>query len=92
MQETPHVWLYRRMLPGKEKEGTIDNLSETLTEQETRKCVTMKDILEVASSFTQMLLKKAPDVAGGNPVKTAFKLQGLSSRLKMFVAVLHTGA
>jgi len=36
----------------------------------------------VASSFTQMLLKKAPDVVGGNPVKVAFSVAKIILQIK----------
>jgi len=65
--------------------GTTDNLCETATEQGTLKSAhlsTVKDILGVASSFTQMLLKKVPDVMDGNPVKVAFGIAKIILQIK----------
>ena len=36
----------------------------------------------MASSFTQMLLKKAPDVVDGNPVKAAFGIAKIILQIK----------
>jgi len=66
-------------------QGTIDSFSETPTEQETPKSAylsTAKDILGVASSFTQMLLKKAPDAVDGNPVRVAFGIAKIILQIK----------
>jgi len=65
--------------------GTTDNFSETATKQETPKSAhlsTAKDILGAASSFTQMLLKKVPDVVGANPVKVAFGIAKIILQIK----------
>ena len=70
-------------------QGTINNLIETPVEQGTPKSAylsTAKDILGVASSFTQMLLKKAPDVVDGNPVKVAF---GIAKTILQIKDVCH---
>src|SRR5258708_36402966 len=70
--------------------GTIDNLSETPTGQETPKSAylsTAKDILGMASSFTQMLLKKAPDVDGFRYCKDY-----PPNKRRLSLTVHHTGA
>jgi len=71
--------------PCNSSQGTIDSFSETPTEQEIPKSAylsTAKDILGVASSFTQMLLKKAPDAVDGNPVKIAFGIAKIILQIK----------
>lgn len=44
--------------------------------------MTPKECLSVASSFTQMLLKRLPDVVDGNPVKSAFSLAKIVLQIK----------
>src|SRR5258708_37402269 len=71
-------------------QGTIDNLTETPPGQETPKSAylsTAKDILGVASSFTQMLLKKAPDVDGFRYCKDY-----PPNKRRLSLTVHHTGA
>ena len=43
---------------------------------------TAKDVLGVASSFAQLLLKKAPDVVDGNPVKITFGIAKIILQIK----------
>jgi len=71
--------------PSNSSQETIDNLIETPVEHGTPKS-TAKDILGVASNFTQMLLKKAPDVMDGNPVKVAF---GIARTILQIKDVCH---
>ena len=61
-------------------QGTIDSLSKD--EQETMYISTAKDVLGVASSFAQLLLKKAPDVVDGNPVKITFGIAKIILQIK----------
>jgi len=62
-------------------QGTINDIFNTPTEQETPKSAA-KAILGVASSFTQRLLRKAPDLVSGNPVKTAFGIARIILQIK----------
>src|SRR5260221_2552450 len=81
----PHGTSIATFIPCNSSQGTIDNISETPTEQETPKSAylsTAKDLRGVASSFTQMLLKKAPDVVDGNPVKLAFSIAKIILQIK----------
>lgn len=61
---------------------SIMNIAQPQDERTRSGFSTAMDYLGVASSFTQMLIKRIPDVVDGNPVKMAFGIAKLALEIK----------